>query len=129
MAKLTTKQEKFCECIVSGMTQADAYKEAYSAGKMGRNAIYVAASELMDDHKISLRIAELRKPVAEKAQITLESHLFDLLKLRNIAVQKDQIGAAITAEIARGKAAGVHVEKSQIDINNITPFVIVRYGN
>ena len=30
-----------------------------------------------------------------------------------MAVKEKQIGAAITAEIARGKAAGVHVERSE----------------
>ena len=79
-----------------------------------------------------ISLVSLSAPVmfdpAEKAQITLASHLEDLARLRNLAVQKDQIAAAISAEIARGKAAGVHVEKSQISVDNIKPFVIVRYG-
>ena len=127
--KLTARQEKFCQGIVSGLSQADAFTAAYSAEGRSRNAIYVDASRLVDKPKISLRISELKKPAAAKAMITLESHLEDLMKLRNLAVQEKQVGAAITAEIARGKAAGIHIEKSQIDLNNLNPFVIVRYGN
>jgi phage terminase small subunit len=128
MNKLTAKQEKFCQCIVSGMTQADAYREAYGQKRLSQKVLWIRASEVAANSKVLVRIAELRKPVAEKAQITLASHLEDLARLRNLAVQKDQIAAAITAEIARGKAAGVHVEKSQISVDNIKPFVIVRYG-
>jgi hypothetical protein len=29
-------------------------------------------------------------------------------------VQNNQYGAAISAEVARGKAAGIHVEKSEV---------------
>ena len=128
MNKLTAKQEKFCQNIVSGLSQADAYRDAYGAKKRSTRALYIDASRLADNPKIILRLTELRKPAAKKAQITLASHLEDLARLRNLAVQKDQIAAAISAEIARGKAAGVHVEKSQISVDNIKPFVIVRYG-
>ena len=127
--KLTARQEKFCQGIVSGMSQADAYRSAYSIENKSKKSVWEMASVLADNVKVVSRIAELRKPAIAKAMITLESHLDDLMKLRNLAVQEKQVGAAITAEIARGKAAGIHIEKSQIDLNNLNPFVIVRYGN
>lgn len=125
MNKLTAKQEKFCQGIVSGMSQADSYRAAYNVKTKNKKSIWELSSQLADNIKVSSRIAELRKPVAERAQITLESHLDDLARLRNLAVQKDQIAAAITAEIARGKAAGIHVEKSQINLNNLNPMVLI----
>jgi len=128
-AKLTAKREKFCQGIVSGMSQSDAYRDAYSTKNTSTKTIWENASRLADNSKVKARIAELRQPVAEKAQITLESHLDDLMKLRNLAVQEKQVSAAISAEIARGKASGVHVEKSQIDLNNLNPMVIIRHGN
>ena len=87
------------------------------------------ASVLANMVKIRSRIEELRRPVVEKTQMTLESHLDDLAKLRNLAVKEKQIAAAITAEIARGKAAGIHIEKSQVNLNTLNPMVIVRYGD
>jgi phage terminase small subunit len=104
---LTPKREKFAQAIASGMSQAAAYREAFSASKMSPAAIYIEAGRLVDDPRVSLRIAELRAPAAEKAQITLESHLRDLLALRNLAAKEKQMAAAISAEIARGKASGV----------------------
>jgi len=58
---LTEQQERFCVNIVSGMNQTAAYKDAYDAEKMKIETIYVEASRLMDDPKITLRIEELRK--------------------------------------------------------------------
>ena len=127
--KLTARQEKFCQGIVSGMSQAAAYRAAYSIENKSKKSVWEMSSVLADNIKVVSRIAELRKPAVAKAMITLESHLDDLMKLRNLAVQEKQVAAAITAEIARGKAAGIHIEKSQIDLNNLNPFVIVRYGN
>ncbi len=116
---LTPKQEAFAQAIVTGVNQSDAYRAAYKV-RPGTKAesVNVAASKLMADAKVTQRVAELREPVAKKAQITLESHLDDLMRLRNMAVKAEQFGAAITAEVARGKAAGIVVEKGQINLTN-----------
>jgi phage terminase small subunit len=106
-AGLTPKREKFAQGVASGMTQAEAYRQAFSAQRMSTPAIYVEAARLSENPKIALRIAELRAPAAKRAGITLESHLEDLLKLRNMAAKAGNVAAAITAEVARGKHAGV----------------------
>ncbi len=46
MNKLTAKQEKFCQCIVSGMTQADAYREAYGQKRLSQKVLWIRASEV-----------------------------------------------------------------------------------
>ena len=63
---LTGKQEKFCQCIADGMTQADAYRASYNAEKMKPESVQVKASVLMADGKIALRVRELREALAEK---------------------------------------------------------------
>lgn len=114
MPGITPKQEAFAQAVASGKSQSDAYRAAYKVGaKTKPETVNQAASRIMADSNVAARVAELRKPIAEKAQMTLESHLRDLMMLRNMAVKEKQIGAAITAEIARGKAAGVHVERSE----------------
>lgn len=120
---LTPKQEAFAQAVASGMNQSDAYRAAYSAGKMKPSSVNVNASKLSADAKVAQRVAELREPVAKRAQITLESHLDDLLRLRNMAAKEKQYSAAITAEVARGKASGVHVEQSKVTslVATLTP--------
>lgn len=121
---MTPKQEAFAQAVAEGMTQSDAYRKAYNAQGMKPVTVNKRASELMSDGDIAGRVSELRKPVAEKAQITLESHLRDLMMLRNLAVKEKQISAAISAEIARGKASGVHVEKSAQEITGSLGFIL-----
>ena len=112
--KLTPKQEAFAQAVVTGLTQSDAYRAAYKV-RPGTKAvsINVAASKLMADPNISIRVSKLRETVAKKSQMTLETHLNDLLSLREMAAKGKQYSAAITAEVARGKASGIHVERSE----------------
>ena len=104
---MTPKREAFARAVASGMNQSDAYRAAFDAGRMKPSVVNVKASQLMADGKVRVRVDELRAPIAEKAQITLESHLADLKALRDDAQEARQFSAAISAEIARGKAAGV----------------------
>ena len=116
MAKLTSKQEAFAQAITSGMNQSDAYRAAFTVGaKTKPETVNQAASRIMADSNVTARVAVLREPVAKKVQITLESHLADLLELRNMAAKDSQFGAAITAEVARGKAAGIITDKLQVN--------------
>ena len=110
---LTAKREKFCQEVASGKSQAEAYRLAFNADNSKEETVHQEASRLMAIPKVSARVEELREPIVKKAQITLESHLEDLQRLRNMAAKSNQWSAAISAEIARGKAAGVHVEKSE----------------
>lgn len=112
VAVLTPKQEKFAQCVASGMNQSDAYRAAFNADRMKANSINVNASKMMADAKVALRVAELRVPIVERVGITLESHLADLQDLRDRARDAEQYSAAIAAEVARGKASGVHIERT-----------------
>jgi phage terminase small subunit len=112
---LTPKQERFAQEIASGKSQSDAYRAAFNVSPSTKaETIHKRASELIQKGVIAGRVEELRKPIIEEVGITLKSHLDDLKVLRNAAVQNGQYGAAISAEIARGKAAGIHVEKSEV---------------
>lgn len=112
---LTPKQEDFCIAYIETGNASEAYRRAYDSSKMGDATINRAAKELIDNPKIAARLAEVRAPVIAKAQITLETHLYDLKALRDKADAAEKYGPAIAAEIARGKASGLYVEK--IDLN------------
>lgn len=111
---MTPKQEAFARAVASGKSQADAYRKTYDATGMKPETVQQAASRLMANSKVAARVAELRKPVAERAQVTLEGHLEDLRRLRDRASKVRQYGPAIAAEVARGKASGVAIERSEI---------------
>lgn len=65
---LTPKQEKFCQCIVSGMSGKDSYLSAYDT-KCNANTAYVEANKLLLREDIQKRIFTLRKPQEQAAQI------------------------------------------------------------
>ena len=89
MSSLTPKQEVFAQAVASGKSQSDAYRAAYKVGANTKpETVNQAASRIMADSNVAARVAELRKPIAEKAQMTLESHLRDLMMLRNMAVKE-----------------------------------------
>lgn len=58
---LTPQQERYCvNRALKGMTQQEAYREAYNADNMGYNSISVEACRLESAPKVSLRIQELK---------------------------------------------------------------------
>lgn len=111
---LTEKQEKFCVEYIRTGNASEAYRQSYDSSNMSPESVNRKAKELMDNVKIAARLEELRAPVREKAQITLESHLADLKRLRDRAEEEGKFAAAITAEVSRGKASGLYVEKHEI---------------
>lgn len=122
---LTPKMELFAQEVAAGKTQAEAYRIAYDAKNMGANTIHSKASILMADDRVRARVEEIRLPIIQAKQLTLDTHLDDLKALRNMAIKDGKLQAAITAEIARGKAAGVHIERSEIKLD--MPVIQVRY--
>ncbi len=108
---LTPKQEKFCLVYMETGNASEAYRQSYNAGKMASETINRNAKDLLDNSKIATRLKELRAPAIEKAQITLECHLNDLKTLRDKADAAEKYGPAIAAEVARGKASGLYIEK------------------
>jgi len=111
---LTPKQERFAQEVAAGKSQSDAYRAAFNVRPTSKaNSVHVSASQMMAHPKVALRLAELRAPAVEKAHITLDSHLQRLGDLSTKAEEAGQFAASISAEVARGKASGVHVEQTR----------------
>jgi hypothetical protein len=109
--ELTQKQEAFCQAIATGLNMSDAYRSAYTSQNMSKPSINVRAYELMHNGKVTARIAELKKPALAAAAMTVESHLAELQRLRDLAVAADQFGPAVKAEQLRGAVAGYYITK------------------
>lgn len=73
---MTPKQERFCQEIVKGKTQADAYRAAFKTKHMKPEVIHVRACELA--RKVKVRIEEIRGPVIEHLRWSLEDRLKEL---------------------------------------------------
>lgn len=122
---LTQKQENFCLAYIETGNASESYRRVYKSDVMSENAISVEAFKMMDSPKIANRIAELRAPVIAKAQITLEQHLSDLKRLRDLAEASEKFGPAVQAEMARGKASGLYVDKTELTGKDGKPIEVV----
>lgn len=105
MSNLTHKQEAFAQAIVSGKTQADAYRAAYDARKMSDNAIYREASLLLDRPKLAQRVADLRKEIAQRQLWTREMSVKALIKAYKVA---DERGSSSAMTIAVRELNNMH---------------------
>ena len=59
-------------------------------------------------------IGELRTEYQKKYDVTFERHIAELGKIRQEALKKGAWSAAVNAEVARGKAAGLYIEQKII---------------
>ena len=85
--KLTPKQEKFAQAVASGTSLKES---AVLAGYSHKNA--------------------------QRAGAYLANHE-PLVKRRIKAIENNAFGAAVTAEINRGKASGLYVDRKELTVN------------
>lgn len=77
--RLTSKQEEFVYGIAQGKTQYQAYIDAYpKAKKWKRESVDVAASQLLQNNKIIIRLEELNKIKKEKIAWTRDRALNEI---------------------------------------------------
>lgn len=106
---LTPKQEAFVQNIIQGMSQADAYRSAYSCKNMSDNAIYVNASKLASDAKVALRLSELRNELAKPSIKTAQERMEWLTQL--IDNDEESTGEKLKAIDILNKMEGLYVQR------------------
>ncbi len=97
--KITPKVEKFCQGIVAGLSQADAYRSAYNVTNMKAKSIHENASRLMADAKVKARIQELMAPVVAKVQVTKDQWIDKMQSFFHADVRKMFTGPGDLIEI------------------------------
>jgi hypothetical protein len=115
-AKLTAKQEAFCQAIADGMGQADAYRTAYDAEGMKDNTIYPLASKLMNNSKVATRVAELKAQVAEKQLWTREMSVKGLMTAYRIALEA-KASTGMTAAVKELNIMHGYNEPTKLAVN------------
>ena len=113
---LTPKQEQFVQNIIQGMSQADAYRSAYSCKNMSDNAIYVNASKLASDAKVALRLKEIRDMNARPSIMTAQKRKEWLTEVINDP--EVDINARLRASDQLNKMEGEYVQKVETELKN-----------
>lgn len=109
---LTAKQEKFVQCIIEGMSQADAYRSAYNAAKrMTDKTIWEKASRLMADDKVKARVQELRDQLAKSTIMTAQERLEWLTSV--IKSEEESTADKLKASDQMNKMQGEYLQRIQ----------------
>ena len=114
--RLTEMQMKFAHELVTNEGRKTGAECAITAG-YSSDAAVVYASKLQNPKTYPLvvqYIGKLRSEYQKKYDVTFERHISELAKLRDNARESKAWSAAVNAEVARGKAAGLYVEQKII---------------
>ena len=114
--QLTEQQIKFAQLLVTNEGRKTPTECAIEAGYADGSA-RVRASELRNPKRFPLvvqYIGELRDEYNKKYEVDYSKHIAELGKIRQAALDKGAWSAAVNAEVARGKAAGLYIEQKII---------------
>ena len=110
---LNSKQKLFCKEYLKGQKATEAaIKAGYTKDRKGaktQGSVLLNHNPVVRNYLIDLEIA-----ASEKDAVSLENHLSTLHELREEAKEQGQISAAITAEVHRGKAGGLYIDRREI---------------
>lgn len=131
---LNAKQEKFVQNLIKGMSQREAYKDAYNA-KYKDEAIDSKASALFNLDKVQIRYSELLDKVADKAIMSAKQRMKWLSDVVNGKVKHtshDSNGNAYENEAyisdklkaidTLNKMTGEYIQK--VEVGNEKPFEV-----
>ena len=124
--RLTEMQMKFAHELITNEGRLTATECAINAG-YEKDCAVVSASKLQNPKLYPLvvqYIGELREEYQKKYEVTFENHITELARLRDESKNKGAWSAAINAEVARGKAAGLYVDQKIIKygtLDSLTP--------
>ena len=114
--KLTEMQMKFAYELVTNEGRKTATQCAIDAG-FAKESARQYASQLQNPKLYPLvvkYIGELREEWQKKYEVNYEKHIAELGQIRTEALKKGAWSAAVNAEVARGKAAGLYIEQKII---------------
>lgn len=116
MSELTAKQELFIQGIVRGLSQRQAYKEAYNTDNMQEDTIDKEACLLFNSPKISERYNELIKELQDKSIMSAQERMIwltDLIKKEPKANMTDKLKAIDVLN----KMSGEYTNKIEANVN------------
>lgn len=108
---LSPADARFALGIIQGKTGIAALEASRDCSNMSVETRYSYASRLKNDSKIAAWIQRARVAALETGKVTAQGHLAELARLREIALSTGNVGAAVNAEVSRGKAQGIYVER------------------
>lgn len=119
---LNVKQEKFIQNIVKGMSQREAYKNAYKA-KYSEKSIDEKACVLFNSEKVQERYKELMNRLQDKSIMSAKERMVWLSNVINGEVKTHADTEAYMTDKIKAldilnKMSGEYITKVEADVNN-----------
>lgn len=117
MRKLTPREEKFAQGVAGGLSQAEAYRQAYPSSAKWKDAtVWNKASALMRRDEVLARVAELQAEHAKRHEITVDSLLDELEEARTVALGaiNPQSSAAVAATMGKARLLGLDKQITEL---------------
>jgi phage terminase small subunit len=117
---LTLKQEKFCLNYLELGNASEAYRKAGYSDGMSDKTVHEASNRLLKNSKVIARLEELRKPIIERHNITIDELLAELEEARKAALSATtpQASAATAATMGKAKLLGYLTDKVEATVTN-----------
>lgn len=113
MKELTVKQERYVQGLFKGLSQRQAYKEAYNAENMKDESIDNNAYRLCCNIEITSRLKELQQEEANKSKWTRERLIKEFEDLKQLTITMGEFPTSAKSLENIGKLLGMYTEKIQ----------------
>lgn len=107
--KLTPKQENFCTEYIKTGNAHQAYITAYNVDWRDKQAdwTYTEASKLLNSHKITQRLDEIKAEISSENRTDLAQILFELEQARITAHAKKDVQGMVKATTEKARILGL----------------------
>jgi hypothetical protein len=121
-------REVFCQKLVRGFSQADAYREAYPNSKNWQDAsVHNKASALARSARVQARLAEIKAPIIKDLQVNvagygLKQAMDEAEQAMNLARDTRQPGAMVAAVQLRAKLNALLIDRKEVAVTKLDGF-------
>ena len=116
--RLTEMQKRFAEFVVFGDVEGPvSQSEAAKLAGYSHKRCKVEGSELLNPRLSPLVVQyvdSLKQERLAKHEVTYDKHLAELDRIKSAALKKGSFSSAVNAEVSRGKAAGLYIDRKII---------------
>ncbi len=124
---LTPKQEKFCQNIVKGMSQADAYRDVYNTENMKEETIWSESCRMMNNPKVTARVKELTEVTVKDIKYEIEDCFRETDEILQLAKMTDNLQIMLKAVEQKGKLKGLFKDKVDLSGSLAIKTALVEY--
>jgi hypothetical protein len=130
---LTVKQERFAQLLAEGLTNSEAYRQAYGAENMKASTVWSESCKQAQHPKVSARVDEiLMQKKAQNSMSTLKAsdrvwrNVWRLAEGDNVPPSVQQAALALAAKMAGMLTEQVRVENVSADSKSIEQELLER---